>query len=341
MKQQYYKIRTYINIVRKDLRDKFPISIFRKIGLWRKGFLAEKYTLYQFDKNDYRNYFSDYHASMARTINEPFNDLLTNKLVFSEVVGKVLKVPETFGWIFNGIYYDKNESALEDLLNTNDRLVIKAVNGGGGKDVFIVEKELENVFIINNKKKVTKEDVLHFTATLNNFIVTEFITPGEFSKSLNESTVNTMRIITLLEPETNKPFIARAVQRIGVKSSAPMDNFTKGGLSASIDLETGVLSDATSHPKSAKHVRYGTHPENGVQFEGKVVPNWDSIKEEILAAVAKLPMLKCVGWDFILSDKGLVAIEGNHHPDPDVLQAHTPLLTEKRIKDFYEYYKII
>ena len=57
-----------------------------------KGFLAEKYALYQFDKNDSKKYFSDYHASMSRNINEPFNDLLTNKLVFSEIVGKVLKV---------------------------------------------------------------------------------------------------------------------------------------------------------------------------------------------------------------------------------------------------------
>ena len=60
------------------------MSIFKKIKLWGKGFLAEKYTLYQFDKNDSKKYFSDYHASMSRNINEPFNDLLTNKLVFSE-----------------------------------------------------------------------------------------------------------------------------------------------------------------------------------------------------------------------------------------------------------------
>ena len=50
MKYTYYKYRTKLNIIKKDLRDKFPISFFKKVGLWRKGFLAEKYTLYQFDK---------------------------------------------------------------------------------------------------------------------------------------------------------------------------------------------------------------------------------------------------------------------------------------------------
>jgi hypothetical protein len=341
MKNKYYKIRTYINIIRKDLKDKFPISFFKKIQLWRKGFLAEKHTLYQFDKNDHKNYFSDYHASISRNINEPFNDLLTNKLVFSEVIGKVLKVPQTYGWIFNGIYYNKDESNIENLLSKNKEIVIKAVNGGGGKDVFIIKKESNNNYVINNIKRLQKEELLQFMSTLNNFIVTEFIKPGFFSESLNKDTVNTMRIITLMDPKTNKPFIARAVQRIGVKTSAPMDNFTKGGLSAPIDLETGILGDATSHPLNSSHTRYSSHPDTGFKFEGKVIPKWNDIKSEILNGVGKLPMLKCVGWDFLLSDKGLVAIEGNHHPDPDVLQGHEPLLTDERIKAFYKFHKII
>ena len=150
-----------------------------------------------------------------------------------------------------------------------------------------------------------------------------------------------MRIITLIDPKTNKPFIARAVQRIGVKSSAPMDNFTKGGLSASIDLQTGVIGDATSHPNNLTHVRHSSHPDTGFKFEGLVIPKWKDIKSEVLDGAGKLPMLKCVGWDFLLSDKGLVAIEGNHHPDPDVLQGHEPLLTDERIKAFYKFHKII
>ena len=96
----------------------------------------------------------------VRNINEPFNDLLTNKLVFSEIVGKVLKVPKTYGWIFNGIYYPKDELNIENLLLINKKIVIKAVNGGGGKDVFIINKESDNNFIINilkiSERRTTK-----------------------------------------------------------------------------------------------------------------------------------------------------------------------------------------
>ena len=37
----------------------------------------------------------------------------------------------------------------------------------------------------------------------------------------------------------------------------------------------------------------------------------------------KATLLKC-RMGFFINDKGLVAIEGNHHPDPDVLQGHEP-----------------
>ena len=58
-------------------------------------------------------------------------------------------------------------------------------------------------------------------------------------------------------------------------------------------------------------------------------------------AAESLPMLKCIGWDFVLTDSTVVAIEGNHHPDPDVLQCHSPLLIDEKIKNFYKYHKII
>lgn len=341
MKFTYYKYRTKVNIVKKDLKDKFPIALSKKISLWRKGFLAEKQVLYQLDKNNYKDYLSDYHAAMARWINEPFNELLTNKLIFSECVGKYINVPKTFGIFVNGEFFSNDNRSLGQLIDQFDIFVVKTVSGGGGKGVYIIKKVNNDQFVANNKTTYNSQDLFTFFGTLNNYIFTEFIEPSAFSKSLNESSVNTMRIITLIDPKTNKAFMARAVQRIGVAASAPQDNFTKGGLSAAIDLETGQLSDCTTHPKTKLHKRYTHHPDTNVKIEGTVIPDWNAIKSQILDAANSLPMLKCVGWDFVLSNNGLVAIEGNHHPDPDVLQGHEPLLTDDRIKAFYKFHKIL
>jgi len=341
MKYTYYKYRTKLNIIKKDLRDKFPISFFKKVGLWRKGFLAEKYTLYQFDKHNYKNYLSDYHNSMARWINEPFNEMLTNKLIFSECVGKYIKVPETYGIFVSGQFSSNSDKTLETLLSEFNIFVVKTVSGGGGKGVYIIKKENGDRFLINKTTTYNTRELLEFFTTLNNYIFTEFIEPSDFSKSLNATSVNTMRIVTLIDPITNKAFIARAVQRIGVAASAPQDNFTKGGLSAAIDLETGQLSDCTRHPKTKEHKRYSHHPDTNIKIEGITIPDWKSIATQIVNAANSLPMLKVIGWDFVISNNGLVAIEGNHHPDPDVLQGHEPLLTDERINTFYKFHKII
>ncbi|TXE18866.1 hypothetical protein ES692_05290 [Psychroserpens burtonensis] len=341
MKFTYYKYRAKLNIIKKDLRDRFPLSFFKKISLWRKGFLAEKHVLYQLDKNNHKHYLSDYHTSMARWINEPFNEMLTNKLIFSDCVGKYIKVPETYGIFVGGHFSSNSDKTLEILLNVFDVFVVKTVSGGGGKGVYIIKKENDNQFLLNNIATYNSIELLEFFKTLNNYIFTEFIEPSAFSKSLNETSVNTMRVITLIDPKTNKAYIARAVQRIGVADSAPQDNFTKGGLSASIDLKTGQLSDCTRHPKTKEHKRYTHHPDTNIKIEGTVIPDWRSIATEIVHAANSLPMLKCIGWDFVISNKGLVAIEGNHHPDPDVLQGHEPLLTDERIKAFYKFHKII
>lgn len=341
MKHAYYLFTSYLNILRKDLRQKFPLSFFLKLKLWRRGFLAEKYALYQLDHNSIDLYLSDHHASMARWINEPFVALLTNKFIFSEVVGRHIRVPVTFGSVIGGVYYPNNGTSLEQVIAQQQRFVVKAINGGGGKNVFIVENNGSVGFSINGAQEISRTEFDSFVATLNNFIVTEFVSPGDFALSLNDQTVNTMRVVTLLDPETNQAFIAGAVQRIGVKKSMPMDNFTRGGLAAMIDLETGVLSSATAHPDSLLRSKYSNHPETGAKIEGALVPGWEALKSEILSAASSLPMLKCVGWDFLLTSNGLVAIEGNHHPDPDVLQAHKPLLLNDKVRSFYQFHKVL
>ncbi|MFC0604075.1 sugar-transfer associated ATP-grasp domain-containing protein [Winogradskyella pulchriflava] len=341
MKFTYYKYRAKLNIVKKDLRDKFPLSFFKKLSLWKKGFLAEKYVLYQLDKHNYKDYLSDYNTSMARWINEPFNEILTNKFIFSQCVGKYIKVPETYGIFINGHFSSHSNKTLDDLMDAMTMFVVKIVSGGGGKGVYIIQKENDNQYILNNKTRYSHKELHQLFKTLNNYIFTEYIEPGDFSKSLNQASVNTMRVVTMIDPKTNKAFIARAVQRIGVEASAPQDNFTKGGLSAAIDLDTGTLSDCTTHPKTKKHIRYTHHPDTNIKIEGVTIPNWQSIREQIINAANNLPMLKIIGWDFVIAKEGLVAIEGNHHPDPDVLQGHEPLLIDERIKAFYNYYKII
>lgn len=341
LKDKYYQFRSYLNIIQKDRKDRFPLPLPLKMKLWKQGFLAEKHVLYGLDKHDSSLYLTDYQASMARWINAPFNELLTNKYIFEKIVGQHIRVPTNYGIIVNGTYHPQKEYTLNWVLDGPKQFVIKPIDGGGGRGVYIISKEAADTYLLNRTESISKQALELKLGQLNNYLVMEFIQQSNFSQGLYPKSVNSIRALTLIDPQTQEPFLARAVQRIGVAKSAPQDNFTKGGLSANINLETGQLGRATCHPKRSVLDWFDAHPDTGDTFAGQYIPNWATLKSALLKATAALPMLPCVGWDLVITDEGLVAIEGNHHPDPDVLQAHEPLLSDKRINDFYRFHKII
>src|SRR5699024_4774832 len=109
------------------------------------------------------------------------------------------------------------------------------------------------------------------------------------------------------------------------------DNWTQGGLSCWVDVETGVLGKGARHPKvSGKLEWFEKHPDTDAQIEGSVIPNWDKIKNDLLNAVNKSEHLTYVGWDVVIIDDGFRIIEGNSMPDVNLLQVHKPLLVDER-----------
>lgn len=342
MKNLIYRFYFYVRILIKDIKDRFPISFYLKLKLLSNGFLSEKYTLYRLDKYPWDLFLSDYDTSISRYINEPYNEIISNKYIFSKLVNSCIKVPCLYGVVLKGTIYFEGHHCWEDLKDNKSSLVLKPVSGGGGKGVYIL-KPTDNVenFLLNFDRIISFVELTKMVGKLDNYILTEYINPGKFSSSLNPKTINTLRVLTLIDPYNGKPFIARAVHRIGVNKSFPMDNFTKGGLSSIIDIDSGRLGKATAHPKDTNFDYYEAHPDNGLVFYNKLIPNWDDVKKKILHLASSLSVLKAVGWDLILTDEDVFAIEGNHHADPDVLQCHGPLLDDKKIKRFYKYYGII
>jgi len=345
LKHMIYAQRTNWAIIRKDLRARFPLPLPKKLSVWRKGFLAEKYTLYGLDKNDPRDYLSDYHASMARWINEPYTGILSNKFVFERCVAGTIRVPKTYGLIVNGqIHPTCSNPAIssgESLLDycRTAPLVLKPVVGGGGAGVLLLDATSGQLEC--NRKPAEAATLIKQLGQLDDYLISEFMSQGGFSRQLNPATTNTLRILTIWDGSDSGPCIVRAVHRIGNSTSAPHDNFTRGGLSSIIDLQTGVLGPAATHPKTTTLKWHETHPDTGFRFAGLQIPDWPAIVDKITHAVARLPFLACVGWDIMLTDDGFCAIEGNHHPDPDVLQCHGGLLKDERIRRFYEDHGVV
>ena len=65
----------------------------------------------------------------------------------------------------------------------------------------------------------------------------------------------------------------------------------------------------------------GAHPDTGVRFAGKVIPEWDRICDVVCEAATMAPGLRALGWDVVLSDKGPRIVEVNAEWDLQMMQA--------------------
>lgn len=155
----------------------------------------------------------------------------------------------------------------------------------------------------------------------NRFLCEEYIVQHEVLSKLYPSSVNTLRIVTIAGDD-RVPHILYSFVRIG-NGGRVVDNINAGGMTAPIDLETGVISKV-AFDKECNY--YAAHPETGSPIVGVQIPMWDKAKELALAAARKIPQLGYVGWDIAMTPSGPVFVEANHHPGHDFLQmpVHTP-----------------
>lgn len=155
------------------------------------------------------------------------------------------------------------------------------------------------------------------------------------------NTLNTIRILTMFDHHTNKPFIARAVQRIGTAKSVVVDNFTAGGISVLIDIESGVLGKGAHYPNGDKLIWYSSHPDTDVGFEGLRIDNWEEIKNYVLNLSQQYFYIPYIGWDIVPMEDDFMILEANSNSDVNLLQIHGGLLKDEKVRGFYKKHDVI
>ncbi|MEI4768787.1 sugar-transfer associated ATP-grasp domain-containing protein [Psychrobacillus sp. FJAT-51614] len=344
--QIYRGIKMNRTFILKQRKSSVPTDLKNNIKLARKGFLGESKTIYNFSKNEMKYYLSDIQRLRTRYINAPYSFILDEKVVFESMYKSRLKIPQSFSLIKKGklipLHQEYKMENINDLiryLDSNEKCVIKPIRNGGGYGIHILSK-IDNDYYVNSKR-VTFNEISRIVEALDDYFVSEFITQGKFGASLYSETTNTIRIVTMIDPATNKAFIPIAVQRIGNKDSSPTDNWTQGGLSAEIDLETGTLGKGVTYPREGILTYHDYHPETQSKISNAVIPHWDIIKKEILEAANLYPYISYIGWDVVTTDEGYMVLEGNNFTDVNLLQVHKPLLKDERVVAFYKTHGII
>lgn len=149
------------------------------------------------------------------------------------------------------------------------------------------------------------------------YIVEEAIVQHEEMNWLCEKSVNTLRVVTVV----NKKGEAKCVYvlvRVG-SGKNDVDNITSGGMYTLLSPE-GVIEHPMFCDKAVAY--YDEHPASGHSFIGVQIPFFKESVELCLKAAMVIPGMRYVGWDVAVTPDGPLLVEGNDLPGYDMGQNH-------------------
>lgn len=311
--------------------------------LWRRGFLSRAATVYDFDAEPMEEYLTDVGYFKLQQLNGEAACVTHDKLLFHSCLRGDFDehLPTVFGEIADGTPFDREGNRLDRsatdwltvLLEENDRIVCKPVSSLNGRGVLVVSKTDGEVRA--NDETTSVEDVTERVAS-GRYLVMEYVSQAPVLADIYDGATNTVRALTLWDAEADQPFLGNAVLRIGTDPSAPVDTWSRGGLSAPIDFDERTLGRATKQPTNGTMEWFRNHPETGARIEGVTLPHLAELRSVILAMARRLRSIPLIAWDIVLTDDGVVVLEAGSRPNVTMMQVHEPLLSDLKTRSFFE-----
>lgn len=147
------------------------------------------------------------------------------------------------------------------------------------------------------------------------YLIEEPIDQHEDMLRLNSSSVNTIRLVTVMNEKEEVTFMASFV-RIGNGVNV-VDNFNSGGMTAKLDIDTGkIIEDAIN--KEGKI--FSEHPLTKTKIEGFQIPCFEEAKQMVIEACKLSKNVRYIGWDVAITKNGPILVEGNQFPGHDIYQ---------------------
>ena len=272
------------------------------------GTSYEYYSIYRFwelTEEEQKTYFSKGDADLLRkTYNTDPEQLkvFMNKDLFCKEFEKYI------GRAFSSTE-DLTLKSFRNKFGAAKKIIYKPRSASGGRGIQVFEFD-----------DTTLESVYQQVKDLPTGVIETYVTQHPEMQKLSLHSVNTIRVVTIRtdDPshgiETNKVHFVYAAVRMGQGESI-VDNMHCGGMSAAIDLDTGVvITDAVNYANEV----FEKHPDTGITIRGFKVPYIREMKAMLREAGKNVNGY--LGWDIAMTDKGPIVIEVNTHPGAEILQ---------------------
>lgn len=205
-----------------------------------------------------------------------------------------------------------SESKFMELFKDSSRIIYKPIDGIGGADI-------KTFNLADGDVHAVYEEL----SKLPDGVVEEFIKQHHKINEFGNSSVNTVRVVTIVTREETPEGVKKNVDiayvafRIGQGSSV-VDNLHSGGCSVVVDKDTGIV---ISNGADLIGNYYERHPDSGLKYKGFEIPYFEEIKKFVYEA-CQLEMVEGnIGWDIAISETGPVLVEVNVGPGVVLIQA--------------------
>jgi len=318
--------------VRRENREyDFPLLVRIRAGLG--GFNSKSYYLLDIKNRDADDYLNN--NKSISDINYRYSDALSYKHTFTELSKTHFEhLPAVLWHDKRGETRSDTVSELLSVVQNHGTVVVKPDAGSSGNGVKILRFDGETYYI--DGSVIQESDIFDAIRYESGTIVTEYIRPHQYASNIFGESLNTLRVFTLIDPETNEPEVIRAAHRFGSSQSAPTDNLGRGAYCAPIDISTGKIKQLISVDGSGRSISK-RHPDSGEVVEGVRVPNW----EQVVTVCCKFADLHSpaplIGWDVAIDKDGrVVIIEGNSGVGINLLQLEEGILTNESVKQILQ-----
>lgn len=247
-----------------------------KLGYFDKNFIPNGVHSAKIDR-----YFNDWNKA----------SIIDNKCYYPTIFSGI-NMPKMVAYRLGGYWYNQDNS----LINYSEFITIvaeykelffkRAADSWGGLGVHYYNKENESIAELEKCISQMPGDI----------VVQECIHQGASTAQLNPSSVNTIRIMSMLRKDGSVKILS-SILRMGVGDSK-VDNASSGGISVGIK-ENGQLKNVAY---SNTGIRYDVHPSSNVHFEEVTIPNFEQMKELVIKLQSRFPYFRLISWDLAVDD---------------------------------------
>ncbi|MBF8223905.1 sugar-transfer associated ATP-grasp domain-containing protein [Halomonas sp. 328] len=311
----------------------FGLDQERQRQLFQAGFFRSRWFLYGMVDEPEPGYLSDFQAMRLQAANAKYQTVMADRVLCSHVMSNYCKVPEIHcvvtseevQWITSPWWRQGDAGSGELIIHPTQFGM-----GSGYQRVLLEDGSFRGPMGEGRSDELVQTLQARARQESCSYVLTEHVAQGGFAESLAPGHLNLLNVLLVREQNQWQPELAATTLLIGREreDGSHAMRVEDGALSASVDLETGLITSCKGLDESSQALAsFPIHPQLGSSIVGRQLPDWQKTRQMLIAFFDESSYLRACNLTFLLTDDGpcfFAVCEGQLATH----QIHRPLLSD-------------